>query len=886
MRHFIVSGGLLCAGLLSPVSAMADFPAGYHGTPFKGPHILPCVLEAEDFDEGGEGISWHDATSTNQGSDYRPNCNVDIERHYSIGFTENGEWLNYTLEVPQSGCYTVRVYCCGPNGNGSFHLELDGTPATRALAVPVTSDWGDFSQYVEAELQLSAGKHLLKWYTYGGMNLDKFEFIRTGDYTPGTLPGELSYPITRESHNPLFVNFDSPMYGSSGIGTMWTADPSAHVWHIDGRDVLYVYASHDMEPAQGCDRMDRYHVFSTEDMVNWTDHGEILGSADVPWGRPEGGFMWAPDCAYRNGTYYFYFPHPSGSEWNTTWKIGVATSTEPASGFKVQGYIEGMPAEIDPCVFIDDDGQAYIYNGGGGRCYGGRLKSNMTELDGVMSEMKGLVDFHEGAWVHKRNGRYYLSYADNHGTDGNQLRYAVSESPLGPWEVRDAYLFATGCDTSHGSIVEYKGKWYAFYHTSNYSGTGLLRSVCFDELEYDAAGDIKPVHNWGTPSSPGGPFIIGLTPLTIDARGYNDGGYHYAWFRKNRGEVLTGSEGGHSYVAGMQGGEWLRYSVDVENPERYDISVTVRPRVNDSRLHVSVNGTDRTGTLSPANGSGWQTLSATGVRLGATAEYLDLRVDNGSLDIASISITPAEPYKGSPYHDHVAVPGIIEAEDFDLGGEGVGFYNGETGNQQKWTDYRTDAAGKTVDMERSTDLNTENHSIRREYIALNWMNDSKWFNYSVKCDEPGHYTAKVMVANQQGARGTVKLTVGDRQYTSEEFEGKGWTYCGKVEVPEKIYLERGTNPVELRSGMNVDYMEFAKANVDTGMTSPGADEPVPVIRGVRGAIRVSGCTGTTEVYTPAGTCIVRAAGEDLTIGVAPGLYVIRAGRHTAKVLVK
>ena len=127
------------------------------------------------------------------------------------------------------------------------------------------------------------------------------------------------------------------------ITHMYTADPSAHVWE-DGR--LYVYASHDIDPPRGCDLMDRYHVFSTDDMVNWTDHGEILNSSQVPWGRKDGGFMWAPDCAYKNGTYYFYFPHPSGDDWNNTWKVGVATSKYPAKDFEVQGYIEGLGTSI------------------------------------------------------------------------------------------------------------------------------------------------------------------------------------------------------------------------------------------------------------------------------------------------------------------------------------------------------------------------------------------------------------------------------------------------------------------------------------------------------------------------------------------------------------
>ena len=219
------------------------------------------------------------------------------------------------------------------------------------------------------------------------------------------------------------------------ITHMYTADPSAHVW-ADGR--LYVYASHDIDPPRGCDLMDRYHVFSTDDMVNWTDHGEILNSSQVPWGRKEGGFMWAPDCAYKDGTYYFYFPHPSDTKWNDSWKIGVATSKEPAANFTVQGYIEGMDPLIDPCVFVDDDGQAYIYNGGGQICKGGKLKDNMVELDGEMKEMEGLEDFHEATWIHKYNGKYYLSYSDNHdenwndGVKGDNLSLIHISEPTRP----------------------------------------------------------------------------------------------------------------------------------------------------------------------------------------------------------------------------------------------------------------------------------------------------------------------------------------------------------------------------------------------------------------------------------------------------------------------
>ena len=293
-----------------------------------------------------------------------------------------------------------------------------------------------------------------------------------------------------------FMTIDG-MADNPFITHLYTADPSAHVW-ADGR--LYVYASHDIDPPRGCDLMDQYHVFSTDDMVHWTDHGEIVRASDVPWGRKEGGFMWAPDAAYRNGKYYFYFPHPSGTHTGSTWKIGVATSDKPASDFKVGGYIKGMTSYYDPCVFVDDDGQAYIYNGGGGQCFGARLKKNMTQLAGKMVPMEGLVDFHEGPWVHKYNGKYYLSYPDNYidanGKQYNRMHYAMSDNPLGPYEFKGVFMEESpvGCWTNHHSFVEFKGEWYLFYHHNDFSPTfDKNRSVRVDKVYFREDGTIIPV---------------------------------------------------------------------------------------------------------------------------------------------------------------------------------------------------------------------------------------------------------------------------------------------------------------------------------------------------------------------------------------------------------
>ena len=111
--------------------------------------------------------------------------------------------------------------------------------------------------------------------------------------------------------------------------------------------------------------------------------------------------------------------------------------------------------------------------------------------------MEGLTDFHEAAWAYKYNGKYYLSYADNHvdktGRGANRLNYAISDSPLGPWTYKGIYLQPTGCDTSHGSIVEYKGQWFAFCRNQLLSGQGNLRSICAHRLFYDGNGNIQEV---------------------------------------------------------------------------------------------------------------------------------------------------------------------------------------------------------------------------------------------------------------------------------------------------------------------------------------------------------------------------------------------------------
>ena len=275
------------------------------------------------------------------------------------------------------------------------------------------------------------------------------------------------------------------------IRDQFTADPTARVF--GGK--VYLYPSHDIQPPAGQRQdwfcMADYHVFSSENLTDWTDHGVIVSQENVPWGKADGYSMWAPDCVEKDGTYYFYFPNaPKGGR---GFGVGVATASSPEGPFRLEPEpIKGISG-IDPCVLIDDDGSAYIYWGGGG-IRGGKLKANMKELDGELQEvkfprregapemppmkvggqeMKGLPDgFKEGPFAFKRNGHYYLTFPWVRKEGGTEtLAYAMSDQPLGPWTFKGVIMeeHANGCWTNHHSLVEYKGQWYIFYHTNYFS---------------------------------------------------------------------------------------------------------------------------------------------------------------------------------------------------------------------------------------------------------------------------------------------------------------------------------------------------------------------------------------------------------------------------------
>ena len=338
-------------------------------------------------------------------------------------------------------------------------------------------------------------------------------------------------PATEPEAAPAETADVSPYLSQPLVTEIYTADPSVHVWE-DGR--IYIYPSHDYEAGVPEDDlgshfdMRDYHVLSMDEIGGpVTVHPVALDKADVPWvGRQ----MWAPDAAYKDGTYYLYFP---AKDKDDIFRIGVATSDSPVGPFTPQPEPMAGSHSIDPAVFRDDDGSYYIYVGG---IWGGQLQRWATgeyiagdELNMDLGDdsapaippyMAKLTDdmlefaeapkdilildadgspilagdhdrrFFEAPWVFKKDGVYYFTYSTG---DTHFLQYATGDNPYGPFTYQGKIMEPVEGWTTHHSIFEKDGKWYIAYHDTQLSGKTHLRNVKVTELHFNDDGSIRTI---------------------------------------------------------------------------------------------------------------------------------------------------------------------------------------------------------------------------------------------------------------------------------------------------------------------------------------------------------------------------------------------------------
>ncbi|WP_103190745.1 family 43 glycosylhydrolase [Formosa algae] len=275
----------------------------------------------------------------------------------------------------------------------------------------------------------------------------------------------------------------NPILKDSDTGFVYAADPAAEVFN----DKVYVYCSRDVENAVSYSTMQDYVILESADLETWINHGIVLKPRAYSWAD---GQMNAPDAAYKNGWYYLYFPY------NKT-DIGVAKSKSPIGPWE-EAVTDKITTIFDPTVFVDDDGQAYIYgndhkvNIGAPRAHimGAKLKDNMVELDGPWIRLSEET-VSEAVHIFKRNDIYYFS-----ARVGPVTKYWMADSALPKhYATLKGELAPNAPDApNHTSVIEFKNEWYFFYHRGDVNnGSFHKRSACFEKMSFREDGTIVPI---------------------------------------------------------------------------------------------------------------------------------------------------------------------------------------------------------------------------------------------------------------------------------------------------------------------------------------------------------------------------------------------------------
>ena len=392
----------------------------------------------------------------------------------------NGDYIklqavDFGQRIPRT--FTARVASALRGGTIELHTDSVAGPMLVRLRVPHTGGWEKWQTLTADLTAIATGVHDLYLVFKGrkGPKLFNFDWWEVRSL--------------EQCNMPLFQ-------------TKYTADPAPLVVG----DTLFVYTSHDASPEDIPDENEKgsagffmydWLLWSTTDMVNWTEHGAVASLKDFSWRSRENG-AWAIQTVERNGKYYLYAPlHGHG--------IGVLTADSPYGPFsdplkKPIVWDQSNWYDIDPSVFTDDDGQAYMY-WGNPYTYYARLNDDMISLkDSVVRLPYHIEHYQEGPWFYKRNGHYYLGYASTCCPEA--LGYAMSDSPTGPWESKGYIMRPTERDRgNHPGIVDYKGHSYVF--GQNYDLMHLdtfvhheRRSVSATEINYLPDGTIGEVPYW------------------------------------------------------------------------------------------------------------------------------------------------------------------------------------------------------------------------------------------------------------------------------------------------------------------------------------------------------------------------------------------------------
>lgn len=622
-------------------------------------------------------------------------------------------------------------------------------------------------------------------------------------------------------------------FADNPLSNNYLADPALATV---GDSVLYIIADTDYDNVPDADGKIHYnmkagYLLSTKDMKNWTDHGEIFRvPRDVSWA----GGVWAPGAVWRNGKMWIYYP-------NGGYGVGVVSSSNPAGPYTdpigkllVGGNgavsCDGVLWCFDPGIFVDTDGQAYLHWGGGenaSRPYGSnfsivKLKSDMITPDGSPMKMTGSGASLEASYINKRNGKYYLSY----NTSDLKIGYSMGSSPTGPWTDMGIAMEnpningqnINAYNNSHHGFSEFKGKWYAAYHDRRAAiakgdkDPAYHRSVSIDELQFDADGKIKPfVFTNSGPAQVGSFNPYDSIPAVTGSLSNNINTQSVAGTNAPVTNLLLPLPSGNN-------GSWMRVS-NVNFGTTGTLSFVVNAASSTANNKVEIRSGSATGTLAgtctlPNTGSVAAFVSTQCAVTGLTGVVSELYLrftgtdNSAALKWWRFSGGTLTPPKQAPYDSlHImTIPGTIEAENYDLGGEGLAYHDVDAENSGKI--FRTDG----VDIDQTTDG-----------YALGWTEVGEWTEYTVKIEKDGAYNWAVRASS--GIEGSViRLYLDDTDISGAITVPKGedWdTYTTLTGTTPVVTAGSHVLKIAIEGKYaNVDWIQFTNPAVDPTPENP------------------------------------------------------------------
>ena len=647
------------------------------------------------------------------------------------------------------------------------------------------------------------------------------------------------------------------------IQTYYSPDPAPVVFG----DTLCTYSGND--EGGSFFTMHGWRVSCTTDMVNWTDMNTLILEAGDFNGSAKKNGDWASQCIRRNDKYYYYVTVESTRGGRA---VNVAVSDKKEGPFKdaLNGkHLAGPNWDyIDPTVFIDDDGQAWLY-WGNPKLYYCPLKENMIECasDIKVSDMSGFNGkYTEGPWIHKRGKKYYMIYAA--GGIPESIDYSWSDSPTGPWTYKGVIMPSSepgAAFTVHSGIVDFKGRSFFFYHNQkNVKGGGYSRSTAIEEFTWNADGTIptiratnngvvKPIKNLD-------PFVRveAETKAWVGGMTVNtSGGYTIIEHVKAQNGAVYLTNMGNSFYTKVR-------SVDMgDGADR--IIVCTRGNGGKLELHAGSENGALLATMNIPSSSAWQENSFD-LTDAAGVDDLFFVVKQGGFDFdywymeSEKTAVPQTPYKEVA----AKIPGKIEAENYDVGGHNKAFYDNDRENQGKA--YREDE----VDVVDISDSKCGDAACSG--YAIGYTQDDEWVEYTVNVEADAKYDITANIATAYETSG-MQLLIDDKAITDAitfEKVDSVWTTYKVVDIGS-VDLKKGEHVLKLLitgGYLNVDWIQFTDPNATT------------IVKNVRfDAQKVA----AYNVFSATGKFLGRVENTSANMaatlknaGFANGMYILRA----------